>query len=311
MLRALPAVAKRGASRALAERYFSALRSIGAAAELRPDGCCPAAARTPPARAAPALPASASVAHVDESMRVQRETERAIKRFRAAEGLDEPETGPASTSWNPAIPKAPSLPHDLAACRTRQHRAGAIRRVGANRPAAMARRSPRCASTSTPSPHRRRVEPPPVSGRQLRTKRRRERVRDTRRGSAGDGATRRRPRLDEAAQRRTRARSARLGSPRPERHRFHASPRSAACACGRLWRVLLLSLLAAGLYALWRSGWFDHHVRPQDLKSTGALHFGGDLPWRARAKASKNRLLLVLGSANHTCKGTDLLWKQT
>jgi hypothetical protein len=127
LLRELPAVAKSGAPRAVAERYVAALRSIGARVELRPTGSRSTHERAAGAVSLP-LPAPEQIARVDESIRVQRETARAIKRFRAAEGLDaesldavDPEN-PSLDLWNPEIPKAPLVPRDLAKLRNAARR---------------------------------------------------------------------------------------------------------------------------------------------------------------------------------------------
>jgi hypothetical protein len=69
--------------------------------------------RPPVAGSSLPAPVPSAVAHARESARVQRETERAIKRFRAAEGLD-PEPDANIDLFNPDIPKAPLVPHDLA-----------------------------------------------------------------------------------------------------------------------------------------------------------------------------------------------------
>ena len=111
LLREFPVTAKRGASPAMAERYLAALRSIGARVETRPS----TAGRISPAASSLPAPPPSIVARARESQRVQHETERAIKRFRAAEGLDQPEAEAIDLDlFNPAIPKAPPLPHDLA-----------------------------------------------------------------------------------------------------------------------------------------------------------------------------------------------------
>lgn len=113
MLRELPTTAKRAAPRALADRYVAALRSIGARVEARPAMAALLVTRPPVAGSSLPAPPATAMAHARESQRVQRETERAIKRFRAAEGLD-PEPNPDIDLINPDIPKAPLIPHDLA-----------------------------------------------------------------------------------------------------------------------------------------------------------------------------------------------------
>jgi hypothetical protein len=111
-LRELPVTAKRCANRATAERYANALRSIGARVELRAPGDAAHDARR--TFSSLPIPAPSILAHVAESARVDRETARAIARFRANEGLDGPDPGLDVDPVNPRIPKAPPLPHDLA-----------------------------------------------------------------------------------------------------------------------------------------------------------------------------------------------------
>jgi hypothetical protein len=114
LLRELPTTAKRAAPRALAERYVAALRSIGARVEARPARLALHVTRPPVAGSSLPPPQPSAVARARESQRVQHETERAIKRFRAAEGLDPEPEDPDIDLFNPDIPKAPALPHDLA-----------------------------------------------------------------------------------------------------------------------------------------------------------------------------------------------------
>jgi hypothetical protein len=102
----LPVVAKRCSGRSAAERYAHALRSIGARIELRPhveprgflDGT--------------SLPPPDGLGGSDDSRRTA--SERTIARFRASEGLDDLKRTPSGLDlYNPVIPKAPTLPHDL------------------------------------------------------------------------------------------------------------------------------------------------------------------------------------------------------
>jgi hypothetical protein len=116
-LRELPAVAKRCPNQASADRYVHALRSIGARVELqavsklRPSD----SAALRPTHSSLPIPAPSVMARLHESMRVERETQRAIRLFRKAEGLDQTETFEpvAVDPVNPSIPKAPKVPHDL------------------------------------------------------------------------------------------------------------------------------------------------------------------------------------------------------
>lgn len=116
LLGQLPASVKRGATPELAERYLLALRSIGARVEARavlpiePTSLKPA----PPAAAQSlAVPPPSLLGRMRESERVQRATDRAVKRFRSSEGLDDPSVDGGIDPWNPAIPKAPRVPRDL------------------------------------------------------------------------------------------------------------------------------------------------------------------------------------------------------
>jgi hypothetical protein len=101
----VPVVAKRCTERKAAERYADALRSIGARIELRPHieaHWLPDGTSLPPPDAAGS----------DESRRTA--SERTIARFRASEGLDDLKRTPSGLDlYNPVIPKAPTLPHDL------------------------------------------------------------------------------------------------------------------------------------------------------------------------------------------------------
>jgi hypothetical protein len=229
VLGALPALAKRGASRALAERYFSALRSIGATAELRPMDAPGSSAYANGIEQLP-VPASALVAHVDESMRVQRATERAIKRFRAAEGLDEHDDGPGVDLRNPAIPKAPPLPRDLSrmpnAATPRWSDPPSWSEPPGDQNGSLAPVREHVDAQPPPPPS----GTPPASGPQLRNQVHAS-MRPHSVGLAHGARASVRPGLS---------------APIPQ---VTATRRLAR---GR-WAVLLLSLLAAGLYVLWRS----------------------------------------------------------
>jgi hypothetical protein len=108
LLRELPVLVKRRAGPETARRYVDALTAIGARVETRPSSSTPAgpgaAISTLP------LPPTSVMARLRESVRVERETARAIRQFRASEGLSE---DPPINLLNPAIPRAPALPRDL------------------------------------------------------------------------------------------------------------------------------------------------------------------------------------------------------
>jgi hypothetical protein len=109
LVRELPMVAKRQASRSIAEHYVAALRSIGARVEIRRADLNALNQTSLPA------PLPSALAGLRESVRVNREADHAIARFRAAEGLDSVEHSEDGVDlFNPAIPKAPLVPHDLA-----------------------------------------------------------------------------------------------------------------------------------------------------------------------------------------------------
>jgi hypothetical protein len=102
----LPVVAKRCSERNAAERYAQALRSIGARIELRPH------VEPQGGTDRTSLPAPAALGSPNDSRRTA--SERAIARFRASEGLDDRrQTSSGLDLYNPVIPKAPPLPHDL------------------------------------------------------------------------------------------------------------------------------------------------------------------------------------------------------
>ena len=105
-------MAKRCSNIAAAERYVAALRSIGARVELHAaaDEANGASRRT---HSSLPIPAPSVLAQVTESARVERETARAIARFRANEGLDGSMPAIEIDPVNPRIPKAPLVPHDL------------------------------------------------------------------------------------------------------------------------------------------------------------------------------------------------------
>ena len=162
LLREIPVVAKGGASRSLAERYVSALRSIGARVELRPSGSSSTASRAPGVFSLP-LPTPALIARVDESIRVQREAALAIKRFRDGEGLEHAESlhaidpkNPTLDLWNPAIPKAPPIPQDLAKMRN------AARSRLSDPPSWMLTDPPDGIDVATGRPHNDAQPPPPL-----------------------------------------------------------------------------------------------------------------------------------------------------
>ncbi len=109
----VPKVAKRNVDRSTAQRYSEALTSIGARVELRQSASSTGSAHP---SSLPA-PAKSFVARASESIRVERETNRAVARFRAIEGLDPPLSHPSHAGfdlYNPTIPKAPLIPKDLA-----------------------------------------------------------------------------------------------------------------------------------------------------------------------------------------------------
>jgi hypothetical protein len=115
-VRDLPVVAKRCGNRASADRYVQALRSIGARVEAQPaaDGDGHHAVRA--AVSSLPIPAPSVMARLHESLQVERETVRAIRRFRAAEGLEPDDDHPLPLDLdptNPDIPRAPKVPHDL------------------------------------------------------------------------------------------------------------------------------------------------------------------------------------------------------
>lgn len=113
-LEQLPIVAKRCNELEAAERYAHALRSIGARIEVRPH-----LAASPPAPLGRSLPppTARELDQLRESVRHTSASERAIARFRAAEGLENPASSNAPPGsidlYNPVIPKAPALPRDL------------------------------------------------------------------------------------------------------------------------------------------------------------------------------------------------------
>jgi len=110
----LPVVAKRCSDTAMADRYAEALRAIGARVDVRPhaaafrDSLPPVAATSLPA------PAPELAAKLRESLRVSRAADSAIARFREAEGLEPLDSELGFDPYNPAIPRAPAIPHDLA-----------------------------------------------------------------------------------------------------------------------------------------------------------------------------------------------------
>lgn len=114
----LPVIAKRCNELQAAERYAHALRSIGARIELRPHAATGEPARPsgrslpPPSSLQPEQPE-----RMRDSVRHTSASERAIARFRATEGLENPASSNAPASsidlYNPVIPKAPALPRDL------------------------------------------------------------------------------------------------------------------------------------------------------------------------------------------------------
>jgi hypothetical protein len=117
-IRELPVTAKRCPNRASADRYAQALVSIGARVELVPVSPPGDGDQAPRASISSLpIPAPSVMAKLRESIQVERETRRAIRRFRAAEGLDpESDDGalpPDIDPINPSIPKAPPLPRDL------------------------------------------------------------------------------------------------------------------------------------------------------------------------------------------------------
>ena len=114
----LPVVAKRCGSAAVAERYVNALRSIGARIEVQKVAELEAGERTTAlgSHSSLPIPAPSVPATLGEAARIARETERAIRRFRLDEGLDQPPSEsepPEVDPANPAIPRAPRVPHDL------------------------------------------------------------------------------------------------------------------------------------------------------------------------------------------------------
>lgn len=110
----LPVVAKRCSDTATAERYAEALRAIGARVDVRPhaaafrDSLPPVAATSLPA------PAPELTAQLRESLKVSRAADSAIARFREAEGLEPLASELGFDPYNPSIPRAPAIPHDLA-----------------------------------------------------------------------------------------------------------------------------------------------------------------------------------------------------
>jgi hypothetical protein len=111
-VRDVPLVAKRCLSSVTADRYVSALRSIGARVELRSPGDRSGDVHQTKHSSLP-IPAPSVLAQVTESARIERETARAIARFRANEGLDPSAPGVEVDPVNPQIPKAPLVPRDL------------------------------------------------------------------------------------------------------------------------------------------------------------------------------------------------------
>jgi hypothetical protein len=113
-VRELPVVAKRSVNRVSADRYADALRSIGGHVELRPSAW-PDGEPAPAAVSSLPIPAPSMMARLGESLQVERETQRAIERFRAAEGLDLGDVLPIDRDpHNPDIPRPPAVPRDLA-----------------------------------------------------------------------------------------------------------------------------------------------------------------------------------------------------
>ena len=102
----LPIVAKRCSGREAAERYAHALRTIGARVELRLHVEAHAGGERT------SLPAPAGQSGPRESLRAA--SARAAARFRSDDGSDDPRFTPSGLDlYNPQIPKAPALPHDL------------------------------------------------------------------------------------------------------------------------------------------------------------------------------------------------------
>lgn len=165
-VRELPIVAKRCPNQASAERYAHALRSIGARVELRAVATLSPTDATAlgPSHSSLPIPAPSVMAQLHESMRVERETRRAIRLFRAAEGLDREDTGAPLAevdSINPAIPKAPLLPRDL------HELPNAALPAYSERPQARnpyADDADQAASVRSPRPHADARLPPPLAG---------------------------------------------------------------------------------------------------------------------------------------------------
>ena len=112
----LPVVAKRCSDRASADRYADALRSIGARVDVRPHAAAFRDSLPPVATTSLPAPSPELAARLRESLRVSRAADSAIARFREQEGLEplEPlEQQLGFDPYNPSIPKAPPLPHDL------------------------------------------------------------------------------------------------------------------------------------------------------------------------------------------------------
>jgi hypothetical protein len=110
----LPVVAKRCSDRALADRYAEALRAIGARVEVRSHGAAFRDSLPPVATTSLPAPPPELAARLRESVRVSRAADSAIARFREAEGLEPLSSELGFDPYNPAIPKAPALPRDLA-----------------------------------------------------------------------------------------------------------------------------------------------------------------------------------------------------
>lgn len=117
-VRELPTVAKRCPNPTSAERYAHALRSIGARVELRGVASLKPsdAAALRPTHSSLPIPAPSVMAQLHESMRVERMTARAIRLFRASEGLGHERASSKLDdvdTLSPRIPKAPPVPRDL------------------------------------------------------------------------------------------------------------------------------------------------------------------------------------------------------
>ncbi len=110
----LPVVAKRCSDSATADRYADALRAIGARVDVRPHAAAFRDSLPPVATTSLPAPAPELAAKLRESVRVSRAADSAIARFREAEGLEPLDAELGFDPYNPSIPRAPAIPHDLA-----------------------------------------------------------------------------------------------------------------------------------------------------------------------------------------------------